>query len=331
MNFPLPFIIFTLLATLQLAASPASPANSSNSDADRAERITRFLAESPRMEGSRLEVEVHEHIATLRGEVRNLDQADWAAATIFATDEVYGAVQQISLIPSPLSPGDLEEELQHIFAHTPALEGSRISPMVSEDRVLTISGQAGTYDELQAAREIASRIDGLRQIVVTAAVNPLVPRRSAAIEAQLALHQLDDPLLAHLPVEFRLDQGHLTIRGRVGNADQRDRLVSQSMLTGVMNCDTQRLRIDPELVLTSMSDKQYFPADAAKVMTLVLDADPRVDASRIRVEIENGYLHLRGDVPNEVSRQAAIQNCRGLPGILGTRNQLSVSPALSQF
>lgn len=319
---PLHRLLVLAAALVPLSASATVP-----SDADRAERIRQFLAESPSMEGARLEVEVHDHIATLRGEVRNLDQAEWAAATVFATDEVYGAIQQLSLMPSPLAPEDLEDELLHLFEHAAALQGARLSPLVSDDHVLTITGQAGSHDELLVARELASRIDGLRRIVVTATVNPLMPRRPAAIEAQLSLQQQDDPLLAHLPVEFRLDQGLLTIRGRVGNHDQHERLVSNALVTGVMSCDAQRLLLDPELVLPGMSDKHYFPQDAAKVMQRVLDADPRIDTAHVRVEVEHGYLFLRGEVPTELARSAALQNSRGLPGVLGTRCQLVVAPA----
>ncbi len=80
-----------------------------------------------------------------------------------------------------------------------------------------------------------------------------------------------------------------------------------------------------------MEDKDYHPSDTLKVVHLVLEADDRVDASRVEIGLQDGLMTLRGRAANPAERRAIESDVRGVPGVLAVRNLITLSPsALSQ-
>ena len=53
--------------------------------------------------------------------------------------------------------------------------------------------------------------------------------------------------------------------------------------------------------------------------------DDRVDASKVNVEVSNGTVTLRGEVPTYFSSSAAYENAMGILGVTNVRNQLVVT------
>jgi osmotically-inducible protein OsmY len=60
--------------------------------------------------------------------------------------------------------------------------------------------------------------------------------------------------------------------------------------------------------------------------------DDRTDASKISVEVSNGTVTLRGEVPTYLSRSSAESDAVGVIGVTSVRNQLVVSyPPIKRF
>jgi len=56
-----------------------------------------------------------------------------------------------------------------------------------------------------------------------------------------------------------------------------------------------------------------------------LERDSRVDPSRIAVDVQQGTVTLKGDVPTYLGRSAAGECARGILGVMGLRNDLLVN------
>lgn len=298
-------------AALALTLAPATASS------DRAEDIRTFLRETGRVDTDRLKIQVENHIATVRGAVRSLDEAEWIADTIYATDQVYGAVQDLEIDHSLYVQDEARETLRHIFAHAPALAGSKLRAEATPDGTVVISGEAGYHDELQLAREFASRIDGVREIRVTAHPSPLMTRPPEAIARQLDLMLLDDPLLAHCPVIFEVKEATLHVRGAVGSREMYRYLLDRVMIGGLHDLDATQLRIDPAHGLRGMSPKRYFPDDSVKVLTMLVEADPRLTGHDLEISENNGIVQVRVPRSDVRLRRILHDNIRGLPGIGG--------------
>lgn len=311
-NSVLPWILATLLF-IGIDAGWGRPAPSAT-EAELAQRIERFLSRGDRMEGASLTVAVRDHVAILGGRVATMDQAEWAAAVCYATDEVYGAVQRFEVDEALYDAASARDSLQHMFDHAPGLEGTKLKASALAEPKIVISGEAGDLDEIELAREMATRLAGVREVKVTAILNPIRPRPATAIEAQLGFKVLDDPLLAGLPVRFSVRNHKLRIVGEVGCHDVRQQLILQSMIGGIQEVDHEGLRINPELREEGMGDKRYHPEDCLKVLDLVFGMDPRLDGVRYRLRCDRGRVVVSAPAITRGQVNAMIDDSRGLPG-----------------
>ncbi|MBK1825644.1 BON domain-containing protein [Haloferula rosea] len=281
------------------------------------ERISRFLKNSDRMQGAAVDIQVRDHIAIVTGTVDNLDQAEWIAATCFATDEVYGAVQRIEIDASRYDQSTAQESLQHMLNHSPALEATELVVTAAETPEVMITGEAGDPDEIEFARELASRIPGVRAIRVNATIDPLRFRSDEAIEAQLGFMLLDDPLTAHFPVRFLVTDGLLSIEGKVGSSDAKRYLAEKFMVSGIRNVDLSGIETDRDLNLPGMSDKGYFPSDGLRVLEMACDMDARLAELDREFREDAGRIFVEAPRITRSEAEAIMENARGLPGIRG--------------
>jgi osmotically-inducible protein OsmY len=66
--------------------------------------------------------------------------------------------------------------------------------------------------------------------------------------------------------------------------------------------------------------------DLAKAVADALDRDVEVPSDRIKAEVEDGWVTLRGEVDWDYQRRAAEQAIQNLPGIKGIWNLIAVRP-----
>lgn len=64
-----------------------------------------------------------------------------------------------------------------------------------------------------------------------------------------------------------------------------------------------------------LSDDPVSDDGIASIATSRLNGDPMTARSTLNVEVENGLATLNGTVPNEATRQRAVQILEGTPGI----------------
>ncbi len=56
-------------------------------------------------------------------------------------------------------------------------------------------------------------------------------------------------------------------------------------------------------------------------------ADPAVFAARLRVEVDRGFVTLRGAVQNQAAKATAEKIARAVPGVRAVKNRLAINSA----
>ncbi|MFC7336803.1 BON domain-containing protein [Haloferula chungangensis] len=308
------------------APSGATPQIGPQSDDERASLIGNFLHESPKMDGASFDVSVSDHVAIVSASVLTLDQAEWIAATVYATDEVYGALQQITFQTVDRPAAEIEDDADERLRQALALEGATLSARVDDEGHLVLNGAVASMNQIEAARELASRIEGVTSIRSAIRVHPLSSPSTSAIEANLYLRLLEDPLLFHLPISFTLKEGDLYLAGKVPTADLKERLVMNSMIEGVLTCNSDQLEIDSSLTIRGMSEKLLFAADTLKIAELLIEKDPRITSAGLSLTLVGGRLVINGDSMGRSSDEAIRENLRGLPGVTSIIHAYQVRP-----
>ena len=164
---------------------------------------------------------------------------------------------------------------------------------------------------------------------MTAVDNRLVidfrkPRTDAQIAKQLDFIVQDDPVYAGLHLLPEVSGGVVSWEGEVGSRGEFDRLIRQSYVTGVIEVEASGLTVNGDLMMEASEDKNYSPSQCMEAFHAAMEHDPRMDASDILAEIHGGVIILKGTAETQEISDAAERTARGIPGVLGVDNRLTV-------
>jgi len=131
-------------------------------------------------------------------------------------------------------------------------------------------------------------------------------------------------------VRVAVEDGAVTLSGKVGSALERELAKSDAHVTGVRSVDADGLEVawwarDQMRRTTAwpeVSDEQI--GDAVKAALLY---DPRVLAFQPEVTVRDGSVTLRGTVDSTKARRAAAQDAANTLGVWNVVNLLKVRPA----
>lgn len=115
----------------------------------------------------------------------------------------------------------------------------------------------------------------------------------------------------------------VTLSGHVGSYAERmavDRAVRR--VSGVR-------AIADEIEVRCPYDPIATDDEIARRAATILDWDTQVPGDRIQITVHEGWLTLTGEVDWQYQRKAAEYGIRGLPGVTGVTNQISVKPSIA--
>jgi osmotically-inducible protein OsmY len=129
-----------------------------------------------------------------------------------------------------------------------------------------------------------------------------------------------NPLIAH-PAEVAVSERHgtVTLRGTVRTLEQRRAALGIAESARGVRVVQDELRVDP---------RDHWPDDelrGAALQALVSSED--VPDERIEANVSNGWLTLKGEVKHQYESNAAYEAVRGLPGLGGITNKITVITA----
>ncbi len=302
-----------------LATPEAGPAG----DAGTADFIEMDVEADQIMIGSRIAVKVRDGIATLTGTVLSLEQSERAAARAAATEGIRGVVSLVKIVDPVAKDNVLADRMQLRLANHPAIDASRVKVTVS-DRIATLSGRIGSWDEQELARDIATEIPGIRRIENHLEVTFDTIRTDEAIAAQIRHMIARDPLYSGVPIDVSVKEGVVSLGGEVGSTGEKEQLVHTSHVTGVTEVWADDIMINSDLAMEGLRGKVSTPAATLRALDAAFAQDPRLQGADIRATLVGSRVTLGGTAPNEDARAAAESTARGVPGILMVSNEIRV-------
>jgi len=276
-----------------------------------------------RMKDTHVSVKLENGIVRLTGEVATIDQAERAAERALATVNVRAVVNELRIAPSQVTDGKISEAVNVALRKNKAIDSARVKVAADAGRV-TLSGEVGTWDEQEIAREIASTVPGVTAIDNKTEVVFDSVRTDEQIRAQLQQLIANDPLYDGLALSVSVKEGVVKLNGEVGSKSEYDRLVRRTSVTGVFEVNADSLNLNSDLQMEAMGDKHFSHEQMLAALGDALKMDTRLDVSAVQYEISEGVVSLTGSVGSILAKSAAESTARGVPGVIAVNNQLRV-------
>jgi osmotically-inducible protein OsmY len=211
---------------------------------------------------------------------------------------------------------------------------------IGADGVLVLGGEVESVKAKKLALERVAALPGIAGIADRLHVKPATPMTDKELRvhvrdmlmeetsfSDLELHELQDgqdrlvhgaPASARGSIAFEVEDGIVTLNGRVPG-------LTSKRLAGVMAWWVPGVRdvINGIAVEPPEDDGPDMVAEAVRV---VLEKDPFVDASQVRVGVRNRLVRLTGLVPTATEREAAERDAWCVFGVDNVINEIAVRP-----
>jgi len=192
------------------------------------------------------------------------------------------------------------------------------------DGVVSLSGTVTSVEESNKAESIVKNMPGVKgvknNVQVNSAYPPVAVEKDSVINAGVvsALSQ-NNRVSSYKITPFTIG-GRVILRGAIDSiAAELVALETARTVRGVKS-------VKSDLIMESgVSDS--FMAFTLKMWLL---ADPHICGFRIKPEVQNGMITLRGKVPDEERKQIAINKARTVAGASGVISYLEIDPTIER-
>lgn len=267
-------------------------------------------------------------VVTLRGTVSNILAKERARKIAETVKGVRSVVNRIEVKPVRRDDVDIEWDLQQAFGNDPATELYEIDAKVKDGRV-TLNGEVESWAESQLCERVAKGIKGVKTIRNQIRVRSKLNRPDREIEAEIRRRLGWDVWVDDALIDVRIENGRVTLSGKVGSAAEKSRAWGDSWVTGVNAVDHAGLEVDWGERKKMRRKGRGLNLSDAEVEEAVKDAllyDPRVFSFNPEVEVNNGVVRLTGVVDNLKAKRAAEKDSRQTAGVWRVKNYLRVRP-----
>lgn len=187
------------------------------------------------------------------------------------------------------------------------------------DAVATLTGSVPTYAQKVAAQEAAHRVLGVLDVANDIDVNPIDGFVRSDTELARAIRSaLEwDALVPDDQIQSTVSDGLITLEGEVNNVRERtdaEKVIKRlTGVVGVINKITiRKQKVNEEELREEIEDALETRADR--------------EAERLRIEINDGVVHLRGRVHSWRERRAVLGSISHAPGVTQVKDHLQVDP-----
>lgn len=268
---------------------------------------------------------------TLDGSTRTLAAKTRAAELIEGFKGVSGLTNRIA-VDAWGSDADITKAVTDAIHHDPAVRSAKVR-ITCEADVVTIRGSADSTTQRDVLAEVASRVRGVRQVVLAVKLSRDASRGDTEIAADIRDRLLDDAELegAHITVEVRDRRAALS--GVAGSLAQRNAAMQDAWVAGVTDVDSSALRIDWRANDRARVDElRPVPTDdhVAGAVRRALSNDVRVGVQLPSVAVDRGVVTLSGTVIDFRAVKAADRDARRVFGVARVDDRMAVLPAERQ-
>lgn len=202
------------------------------------------------------------------------------------------------------------------FAWDPEIEKTDVGVAV-KDGIVTLTGTVNSFFMKWMMERAAFRVAGVEGVINDITVRA-IPTISDAEIATAVRNSLEaDPQVPAERVQVQVDQGVVTLTGEVDWQYQRNAAEHAARRVGGVRDIVNRMTVLPRAATVE-------EVRAGIGRALVRNAE--VDATKIRVEIDDGHATLRGTARSHAERKAAEDAAWRAPGVTAVSNQIRVEP-----
>ncbi|HEX9068740.1 MAG TPA: BON domain-containing protein [Ktedonobacterales bacterium] len=212
----------------------------------------------------------------------------------------------------------LQEDVIEELSWNPQVHPNEVGISV-QDGIVTLSGWVDSYAKRWAAERAALRVRGVRAVANDLLVKlPVTAERTDADLARIVVERLVwDASIPSQEIQVAVSRGWVTLAGLVENEFQRQAAARAIRhLAGIAGVTNQ----------LGVRKSAPVAADVKLRIERALVRNAETDASKIKVEIVQHRVTLRGTVRSWAERRAAEASARWAPGITEVDNQIEVRP-----
>ena len=163
--------------------------------------------------------------------------------------------------------------------------------------IVSLSGSVDSILAKERARDIAAATVGVRAVINEIDVDPLLPRGDEDLAEAVENAWLRDPAVRTWELAVDASAGEVTLSGTVDSFAKRE--LAETVAKGVRGVIAVENNIDVEYALLR-TDAEILAEIEARLQNNI-----RVDDALIEVAVENGNVHLSGEVGSLTERDQA--------------------------
>jgi osmotically-inducible protein OsmY len=287
-----------------------------------ARAVLRKLHRDPRLRAAGLSIAERNGIVELGGTVPVSSWRVRAARIASVVRDVRGVVNRISVVAVSRADEVVAEEVRRSLRATAALAKLGITVRV-RDGVVELTGVIGTWEQQQLAERATLTVPGVRFCQNQLTSSKSTTRAAAVIAADIRSRLNWDPFVERAPIELVVNHGRVALKGTVGGAAERRRVIAHAWVKGVVAVDAKDVRID--VVNRPDPDVRLrFPTDAEISSALhdLRPSWPSLSGSNLTMSVLAGVVTLRGTVQTLAEKRAAEDLVRSAVGVAAVHSEL---------
>jgi osmotically-inducible protein OsmY len=216
-----------------------------------------------------------------------------------------------------VSNGGLYSMVMEKLKSEPSIDETNITVAIANDGIVLLGGKVKSYTEKRVAEEVVEKIPKVKGIANDITVDvTLEYMRTDAELVKAALNALAwNFVVPHQQIKVAISNGHLVLSGEVEYYYQKVRATEAVEDLAGITFITNNITIKPSVM----------PLDVKNKIIKEFERNARLDAEKIKVEVDGGMVILKGQVRSLEEEREARVAASSVPGVSSVVDQLVVS------
>ena len=315
---------FLLFGCRPLIAPAAAAVGHRPDDETISRHVRQALDEDPRVFATDIQVSTEKGIVRLSGTAWNLADKNYADLEAKKINGVRGVIDEVLVEPAYRLDTDILQDVRRRLMDSSTLRSAGIGVTVVDGEV-NLSGMVASRPEIRQAELLASEVMGVKAVHNHLAVDYKGKRRDKDIRTDIQSALQRDVYLTGMPIGVTVDDGVVHLKGKVGNAYQKERAWQDAWIDGVTSVKNQ-------IEVTWWEDQgvdQSYPTPTTEQLSQAvkdeLYQDLRIDDPfKVQADVSYGEVTLRGTVPTYFQKRIAQRDAKDVVGVWWVDNLLNV-------